>query len=161
MPRTPDRTPGVEDQEGTNYERTSVAAAPGQVRFDDAAGRFSMHDDAGEFDPRTGGGISEAQHRALRDLIHFIDDGPACGFATGAFKETLPAGAPFPTSIIWWESNAKTEKIVELAVTYTGAFPTTEIWSMYDTDGTTVLCTVTDTIAYSGAFEVSRTRAIA
>jgi hypothetical protein len=47
-----------------------------------------------------------------------------------------------------------------LTVTYTGAFPTTEEWKMYDTDGSTVLATVTDTISYSGPFETSRTRAI-
>lgn len=53
MPRTPDRTPGVEDQEGTNYEVSPTpASAEGQVRFH--AGRFSLYDDRGaQFDPRT------------------------------------------------------------------------------------------------------------
>jgi hypothetical protein len=99
-------------------------------------------------------------HKALRQLIHFIEDGPAEGFASGAYKETTPSG-PFPTSEIWWESSSKLKKIVEHTVTWTGVNPTTEVWKMYDTDGSTVLVTVTDTISYSGIFEASRTRAIA
>lgn len=160
MPRTPDRTPGVEDQEGSNYERAGLATAPGQVRFDDAGGRFSFFDDAGEFDPRAGAGITESQHEALRALIHFIDDGPACGFASGAYRETLPAGSPFPSSIVWWTSAAKTDRIVELAISYSGALPVSESWIMYDAAGLAA-CTVTDAIAYAGAFETSRTRTIA
>ena len=108
-----------------------------------------------------GGGISEAQHKALRQLIHFIDDGPACGFASGAYKETLPAAAVFPTSEIWWESAGKLKKIVSLDTTWSSAKITAEVWKVYDTDGSTVLCTVTDAISYSGVFETSRTRTIA
>ena len=108
-----------------------------------------------------GGGISENQHKALRHLIHFIDNGPADGFATGAFYEILPAGNPFPTSYTWYTSVAKTDRIVELLVTRGGMQnPITEIWNMYDTDGSTIVATVTDSITYSGPFEVSRTRAI-
>lgn len=103
-------------------------------------------------------GITEAAHRTLRTLIHFIDDGPADGFATGAYKEIT--GTVFPTALVWWESSAKLKKIVERLVTWTGAFPTTDKWKVYSTDGSTVLWTVTDTISYSGAFETSRTRAI-
>ena len=72
------------------------------------------------------------------------------------------ASNPFPTSYIWWESASKAQKIVELTLTRNAnQTPATEEWKMYDTDGTTVLATVTDTIAYSGIFETSRTRAIA
>jgi len=105
--------------------------------------------------------LGVAQHKALRHLIHFIDDGPADGFASGAYHEMLPAG-PFPTSYIWWESAAKLKKIVELTITRgQGQRPVTEVWKMYDTDGTTILTTVTDAIVYSGVFETSRTRTIA
>ena len=97
----------------------------------------------------------------VRQLIHFIEEGPAGGFASGAYKETLPTGNPFPTSEIWWESSSKLKKIVELTTTWSGAFPSTEVWKVYDTDGSTVLQTVTDTYTYSGAFESSRTRTIA
>ena len=80
---------------------------------------------------------------------------------SGAFKEILPTANPFPTSVIWYESSGKTQKIVEKTLTYTGVFPTTIVWKMYDTDGTTVLATVTDAINYTGAFETDRTRTIA
>jgi hypothetical protein len=109
-----------------------------------------------------GGGITATQHKALRHLIHFIDDGPAEGFASGAYREILPFAGPFPTSYVWWTSAAKTAKIVELSITYNvNKTPSTEQWKMYDTDGSTVLATVTDAITYSGVFETSRTRTIA
>ena len=109
-----------------------------------------------------GGGINDAEHRSLRHLIHFIDGGPALEFASGAFKETLPSGSPFPTSEIWYESAAKLDKIVELSITRgAGKRPVTEEWKMYDTDGSSVLETITDTILYSGPFETTRTRTIA
>jgi hypothetical protein len=108
-----------------------------------------------------GGGSIEPQHKTLRDLIHFIDEGPGDGFATGAFKEILPVGAPFPTSITWYLDTAKTKKLVEKFITYAGtAFPSIIQWNMYDFDGVTLIHTVTDTITYSTAFEATRTRAI-
>ena len=109
-----------------------------------------------------GSGVSEETHKALRQLIHFINDGPAEGFVSGAYKEILPAGNPFPTSRIWYESSAKAQKIVEKIITRNNAqMPTQEQWKMYDTDGTTVLVTVTDTITYvNNVFESTRTRSI-
>jgi len=111
----------------------------------------------------SGSGITAEQHKALRQLIHFIDRGPAEGFASGAYMEILPAADPFPTSIIWWESSSKFKKIVEKAVTW-DSIPKVPIqiqWKVYDTDGSSVLSTVTDAISYSGVFETSRTRTIA
>jgi hypothetical protein len=100
------------------------------------------------------------QHKALAHLIHFIDEGPALGFPSG-FREQLPAGDPFPTSVTWYEDSTKTKKIVELAITRAATQePTTEVWTMYAADGSTAVEQVTDTIAYSGPFEVSRTRSI-
>ncbi len=107
----------------------------------------------------SGSGLTAEQHKVLRQLIHFVDDGPAEGFASGAYRETTPTG-PFPTSEIWWTSSLKTHKIVELLTTWTGALITQETWKMYHADGTTVLAQVVDTIGYSGIFETSRTRAI-
>ena len=63
------------------------------------------------------GGITVAGHKALQDLIHFIDDGPADGWASGSFKELLPAANPFPTQEIWWTTSGKTHKIVSLDIT--------------------------------------------
>lgn len=104
------------------------------------------------------GGLTESGHRVLRQLIHFIDGGPAEGFASGAYRETT--GTVFPTSIIWYESSAKTKKIVEKNITWTGVNPTTIEWKVYDTDGSSVLATVSDSLSYSGLFETSRTRTI-
>lgn len=102
-------------------------------------------------------GVSESGHKALRDLIHFINDGPADGFTSGAHKEVL--GSPFVSSVTWYTSVAKTQKIVD--VTYTRNSrkqATSSVWRMYDTDGSTILVTLTDTITYSNGFETSRTR---
>lgn len=108
----------------------------------------------------TGTGLSELQHRVLRQLIHFIDEGPAGGFASGAYREQLPSGSIFPTSIIWWESSSKLKKIVERTLTWTGVNVTTSVWEVYDTDGSTVLATVSDSISYTGVVETTRTRTI-
>lgn len=107
-------------------------------------------------------GVTEAAHKTLRQLIHFIDEGPAEGFASGAYLEVLPSGDPFPTSAIWWESAAKLKKIVSEVVTYnSNKTLATSQWKIYDTDGVTALSTITDTYSYSGVFETSRTRTIA
>lgn len=108
-----------------------------------------------------GGGITPFEHETLRQLIHFIDEGPGDGFLSGAFKEVLPTGSPFPTSITWYLDVAKTKKLVEKFVTYNGShFPTQIHWNMYDFDGVTIVHTVIDDITYSTAFESTRTRTI-
>ena len=89
-------------------------------------------------------------------LIHFIDEGPAEGFTTGATKTIT--GTVFPTQILW--SRADATKLVEQNITWTGNKATTIQWKMYAANGVTVLATVTDTISYSGIFETGRTRAI-
>jgi len=103
-----------------------------------------------------GSGITAAQHKTLLQLIHFIDEGPAEGFATGATKTIT--GTVFPSSILWKRADAT--KLVEQNISWAAAKPVIIQWKMYDVDGTTVLATVTDTISYSGAFETGRTRAI-
>lgn len=110
-----------------------------------------------------GGGLTPADHQRLRQLIHFIDEGPAGGFTSGAYKETV--GGVFPTSVTWYEDATKTKKIVEKTITRSGGGatnvkPTPIVWRMYATDGTTVIETTSDAVTYSGAFEVSRTRTI-
>ena len=109
-----------------------------------------------------GGSGEITDHQTLRHLIHFIDQGPGDGFASGAYKEVLPIGNPFPTSIIWYLDAAKTKKLVEKTITYSGTkFPTVITWQMYATDGVTVIHTVTDAITYNAAFESTRNRTIA
>jgi hypothetical protein len=161
MPQTPDRTPGPSLEEELQLDDRTADGNPtvnGAVRY--VSGDIVAKTPAGVVSLTAGGsGLNKAAHDILRSLIHFIDNGPAEGFASGAFRETT--GTVFPTAIVWWETAGKLKKIVEKNITYTGAFPTTIEWKVYDTDGTTVLATVTDTITYSGPFETSRTRAIA
>lgn len=113
-------------------------------------------------DPSTLQGVSEIQHAALRQLIHLADgDGPFEEFVSGAYREILPSASPFPTSVIWYEDISKTQKIVEKTITYNpNKTPATVSWKAYDVDGATVLSTVTDSMTYSGVFELTRTRAI-
>lgn len=109
-----------------------------------------------------GGGIlTPAEHQVLRQLIHFIDEGPGDGFASGAFKEILPTASPFPTSTTWYTDVTLTQKIVEKLIVYNASkFPITITHNMYDTDGVTIVHTVEDMITYNGAFESTRVRTI-
>lgn len=107
-------------------------------------------------------GLTEEQHLTLRQLIHLADGvgGPMEGFASGAYRETLPFGNPFPTTIVWWDSDAKLKKIVEKNITRNGRQDPIELkWKVYDSDGS-LLAIVTDTIEYTGPFETSRTRTV-
>lgn len=127
----------------------------------DASDRYTVQDAENTTPITLSEFVTLEKHKTLRQLIHFIEEGPAEGFASGAYKETLPTGSPFPTSVTWYESSGKAKKIVERLVTWTGTLVTTDQWKIYDTDGTTVLWIVTDTISYSGIFESTRTRTIA
>jgi len=102
------------------------------------------------------GTLTSTQHKTLLQLIHFISDGPAEGFASGATKTVT--GTVFPTNILWRRADAT--KLVERIITWTGPLVTVDQWKMYDTNGTTVLATVTDTISYTNVFESSRVRVI-
>lgn len=105
-----------------------------------------------------GSGITAAEHEDILQLIHFIDEGPANGFTSGATKTVT--GTVFPTEELWKRQD--TTALVRKSITWTNAVPTQIQWKLYDTDGTTVLATVTDTISYtSNIFESSRSRAIA
>ena len=101
---------------------------------------------------------SDTMHATLRQFAHFVDDGPGEGFASGAYKETLPAGAPFHTSEVWWASSAKLLKLIELNITRDASKkPIVETWTLFGGVGN-VLVELVDSIVYSGPFELSRTR---
>jgi hypothetical protein len=113
------------------------------------------------------GGITEAQHKTLRQLAHFIEtNSPGEGFATGPYaSEVLPSGNPFPTSETWFESAADkaagTGKICRWEGTYNANKTfATETWIVYKADGTSKAVEAVDTISYSGVFETGRSRAI-
>jgi hypothetical protein len=100
--------------------------------------------------------VTSNQHKSLLQLIHFIDEGPAEGFVTGATKTIT--GTAFPTEVLW--KRADNTALVRRTITWTGPNPTVDEWKIYSSDGTTVLATVSDTITYSGPFETGRTRSI-
>jgi len=104
--------------------------------------------------------LTQDKHKSLRQLVHLAHNGPYEGFQSGLYKEVLPSGSPFPTSITWWDSSSKTKKIVEKTISWSGAFPVSITWKAYSSDGSTVLSTVTDSITYKGPFEISRTRSV-
>lgn len=105
------------------------------------------------------GGLTVDAHKTLRQLIHFINEGPAEGFASGAYKEVT--GTVFPSAIVWYDSSgANRKKIVEKLLTWTGVKVTMVVWKIYD-ESETLLATITDAITYNGIFEASRTRTIA
>ncbi len=96
-----------------------------------------------------------------KSLIHFIDEGPADEFTTGATKEI--DGGLFPTEVRW--KRADTTLLVKKTITRSGGGatnlqPTPIVWRLYATNGTTVLATVSDAITYTGASESSRVRTI-
>lgn len=104
--------------------------------------------------------LSSDEHPTLRQLIHFIDEGPGDGFISGATKIISPPGL-FPTSIIWYTDNNLNKKIVEQTIIWSGIVPSTITWQVYNVDGTTVAHAVSDSITYvNSIFESSRTRTI-
>lgn len=160
MGRTPDRRPGaLEEDEELRFTSPSGASptVAGAVTYDSGAGEFKLRDAIGVFNPRASAGFTAEDHKALLQLIHFIDEGPAEDFATGATKTVT--GGVFPTQVLWRRSD--NTKLVQQDVAWTGVVPTTVTWRVFGPDGTSVLATVTDTITYSGVFETGRTRSIA
>lgn len=160
MPVTSDDQPGARVEEEVQFEDRTASGNPtvvGAVRLvsDDLVILLST----GVVSLTTGSGLSAGAHAALRQLVHFIDNGPAEGFASGAYRETT--GTVFPTAVIWYDqAGAGKKKIVEKLITWTGVNATTIVWKVYDA-AETLLVTLTDAITYSGVFETSRTRTIA
>lgn len=157
-PYTPDRFPGEREDEGLKLDVGSIAPTTnGEVRYVTGSG-FRFYEEGVEVG-LAGSGVTEAQHKALRQLIHLADGGgPYEGFASGAYREIT--GTVFPSAIVWYDSSGEgKKKIVEKLMTYSGAFPATITFKAYDASET-LLVTVVDTITYSGAFETSRTRTI-
>jgi hypothetical protein len=160
MPRTPDRKPGAADEEGIFLSDEGVdPSVIGEIRRNGSD--IKAKDGTGVFNLRSGAGLTAEQHKALLQLTHFIDEGPAEGFASGATKEI--DGGLFPTEIRW--KRADTTLLVKKTITRSGGgatnlAPTPIVWRIYDTDGTSILSTVSDTISYSGVAETGRTRTI-
>ncbi len=111
-------------------------------------------------DPIPGGGGSTLDYRQLILLADGVG-GPMEGFPSGAVRQTLPTGSPFPTVITWWTDATLTLKLLQKDITFDSIKRVTQIrWSLYKPDGLTVLRTVTDVITYSTVFETRRTRTV-
>ncbi len=162
MSRTPDRFPGSrEETEIVVFNEADTQS--GSINF--VTGVFILSDSLGPYNPRTvasGTGITAQEHRALRQLVHLADGGgPFEGFEPSAFNELGPVG-PFPTASIWWTSADRIARIVDESVTYNNNRTINTVqWRAFDTDGSTVLATVTDTYSYQGVFVQSVSRSIA
>lgn len=94
-------------------------------------------------------------------LWTLVDDGPTDPLDNNAYKEVLPQSSAYPTSIIWWTNNTKTQKIVEKLIVYTAnSVPATITWNVYDATGF-LAHTIIDTFTYTNnVFEATRTRTI-
>lgn len=164
-----DVTPTAMDRNEDYYDGRGVTLQNATSDDDVVAIERDAEDNLVFIDPNAGtqtltdlvagtGGLTANTHRILRQLIHFIDNGPAEGFDSGAYRETT--GTVYPTAIIWYDSSGEgKKKIVEKLITWTGINPTTIAWKVYDSSET-LLATVSDSISYSGVFETSRTRTI-
>lgn len=158
MTRTQDAFPGERLEESILFDSGSLLPlSPGEILYVTGAisGSGFYFNQEGIV---AGPVLDAAAHRGLRQLIHFVSDGPFETFS-GSFCETGPF--PFATSSIWYTDATKSKKIVEQLVTYNPNKTFSKIvWNVYDIDGVTVLATSTDAITYTGIFETSRTRTI-
>lgn len=110
-----------------------------------------------------GSGITAAQHKALRQLVHFVEtNSPGDGFGAGPYvSEVLPTGNPFPESETWHTDATKTEKICREEVTYNNNKTfATQTWIVYKADGVNPEAQAVDTIFYQGVVETGRSRAV-
>lgn len=142
MPRTPDRNPGVSDEEGVVLSDEGVVATQaGELRY--TAGRFSLRDGTGEYDPRSGGGgITESQHQGLDTLVHNLSE--------DRYEEIIKTGA-FVDQIIVWTDSGKTLKIRQTDVTRSGAFVSVIEERHYNSSGV-VIDRQIGTISRTGPF---------
>ena len=94
----------------------------------------------GEFNPRSGGGITEAQHKVLDQLVHDL--------AETCYYEITWDG-PRATAETWWTTSGKLVKVREITYTYDGSRCTQELWEQYNGSGTKVATLQID-YTYSG-----------
>lgn len=97
---------------------------------------------------------------SLNNLINFIDDGPI-DLLNDSYKEII--GQPFPTQITWYTNINKTHKIIEKIINRVEDCQpqvSSIVWNSYQSDGSTILHSIKDTISYSNNFESTRNREI-
>jgi len=104
-------------------------------------------------------GLSADDHKSLRHLIHFLNEGPGDGFYPNPFREI--SGGVFPTRVTWWTDANKTLRLFQTEITRSGIYPITESHKMFASDGITILASAKDVITYNGVFEMARSRSFA
>ena len=140
MGTTPDRHPGPRQEEELILDDySSDPSSAGGITYN--SGSFAMQDSVGVFDPRSGSGISESQHRLIDQWVHFDLD-------EDCYYEPVYTGSKV-TDEIWWTDSGKTQKIREVNYTFTGNKITTEVRKSYDSIGS-LDETLTITYVYSG-----------
>jgi hypothetical protein len=103
-----------------------------------------------------------AVSRLLDDILILPWPGSlSCGpVLNGAVREITPAGALFPTNETWYRDATKTVVLLDLVyIRDPSGKPTQLIWLIYSLNGVLV-ATVTDTITYSGLYEIQRVRTV-
>lgn len=94
--------------------------------------------------------LDEKQHRAVRQLMHYLaGGGPGEEFASAYWEGEAVV---FPTYGIWWETSDKIKKIVEETATWASGKMATNTVKVYKTDGTSVAAQAVDTATYSANF---------
>lgn len=126
MGKTPDRFPGTrEEDEIELVEDTTDPTVEGRMRY--VSGSFKLRDASGVFDPRSGGGgITEPTHEGLDRLTHWVNE--------TSFDELIYTGNRLD-QVITWTSAAKTLKIREDILTYSGSKVTQVVTIQYDGAG--------------------------
>lgn len=95
---------------------------------------------------------------ALADIRLWLD-GPGDGFASGAVRTRIGTG-PASGGYIWYKSANSTARLFDCTINYpTGSpLPSSKVYRLYASDGTTVVRTVTDTLTWSGPILTQKTR---
>jgi hypothetical protein len=140
MPQTPDRFPGVREDEGIILESSAtLPTVNGELRYVTGVG-FRFYEE-GVSTALSGSGITVPQHKQLDTLVHEV--------AESNDVELIYSG-PQLTSIIYWTDGGHTLKIREAVLTYSGDNVTTIVTKQYAPDGSTVVEQVSTTLNYTG-----------
>lgn len=139
MGRTPDRYPGVREEEEIKFdEQSSDPSEQGALRY--VSGYFRGYDSEGAFGLRGGGGITEEEHRQLNQLVHELDED---------FYQEFTYNGNKVTNVTVWTDSSKTTKVREEQYSYSGNMVSEIATIQYDESGVEVE-RLTETFAYSG-----------
>lgn len=95
MPRTPDRFPGRREEEALALNPgTTSPSETGEIRY--LSGTGFLFREEGITRTLSTGGLSSVDHASLRQLTHFLDEGPGEGFPSGGIQGNLAFRQPLP-----------------------------------------------------------------